>query len=126
MARPTEQPPQGPPPPRSPFLPPAPPPQPPPADPQLQQRGVAALFLAVLSFVPLLLNGNPRHGTGVALVALAVAVTALLLARSALRSARRAGARRPRGARAGAVIGVIGIVVSGCALISYQAFGPQL
>jgi multisubunit Na+/H+ antiporter MnhB subunit len=98
----------------------------PPADPRLQQRGVAALALAVLSLLAMLLIGNLQRAAFVAAVALAVAVTALVLAISALRGAKRARTRRPRGAMVGAVLGVIGLLFSGFALLGFLIFGAQL
>ena len=59
-------------------------------------------------------------------VALAVAVVALVLAVSAMSAAKRAGTRRPRGAMAGAVLGVIGLLFSGFALVGFLIFGTQL
>ena len=130
MARPTDRPPRrSARPPESPFLPPAPRPQRPqlpPADSGLQQRGVAALALAVLSLLAMVLIGNLQRGAFVAAVALAVAVSALVLAISALRGSKRAGTRRPRGAMVGVVLGVIGLLFSGFALLGFLIFGAQL
>jgi multisubunit Na+/H+ antiporter MnhB subunit len=115
-----------PPPPRSPFLPPdAPPPQPP-AEPRLQQNAFAGLILALLSLIAMLFIGNLNRGGGVAAVALAVAVVALLLLIPALRAAKRVGARRPRGAMGGLILGLAGAVFSGMALIGFTAFGTQI
>ena len=125
MARSTDRPPRGPARrPESPFLPPAPRPPLPPADPSLQQRGLAALALAILSLLAVLLIGNKQRGAVVAAVALVVAVIALLLAISAMSAAKRAGARRPRGALAGVWLGVAGLLFSGLTLI-YLIFSTQ-
>jgi hypothetical protein len=70
--------------------------------------------------------GNLHRGAGVAAVALAVALVALLLVIPARRAARRAGTRLPRGATGGLVLGVVGAVFSGMALIGFTAFGPQI
>jgi multisubunit Na+/H+ antiporter MnhB subunit len=127
MARLTDRPPPGPtPPPRSPFLPPEPRPQLPPAEPRLQQRGLASLCLAVLSLLAMLLIGNLHRAATVAGVAFAVAAVALLLAFSSMSAARRAGARRPRGARPGVVLGLLGLLFSGFALLGFLIFGAQL
>jgi multisubunit Na+/H+ antiporter MnhB subunit len=127
MARSTDRPPRGAaPPPQSPFLPPAPRPQLPPAEPSLQQRGVAGLALAILSLLAMVLIGNLQRAAVVAAVALAVAVTALVLAVSAMSAAKRAGTRRPRGALVGVVLGVIGLLFSGFALLGFLIFGAQL
>jgi hypothetical protein len=126
MARPTDRAQPGPPPARSPFLPPEPRPQLPPADPRLRQRAWAALFLAVLSLIAMMLIGNLHRAGYVAAVALAVAVTALILACTTLSAAKRARTRRPGGALAGAVLGVIGVLVSGCALLGFLLLGPQI
>jgi multisubunit Na+/H+ antiporter MnhB subunit len=114
------------PPPRSPFLPPEPRPQLPPAEPVLRQRGLAALTLAVLSLIAMMLIGNLQRATAVALVSFLVAVAAVALAVSALRAARRAGTRKPPGATAGLVLGIIGLLFSGFALIGFLIFGPQI
>jgi di/tricarboxylate transporter len=127
MARLTDPPRQEvPPPPRSPFLPPAPRPQLPPAEPRLRQRAWAALTLAVLSLLAMVLIGNLQRAASVAAVSLVVAVLALYLGLSALSGAKRAGTSRPRGAVAGVVLGVIGLLVSGFALAGFLIFGTQL
>jgi hypothetical protein len=132
MARLTDRPPPGspqqgsPPPPRSPFLPPPPRPQLPPAEPGLRQRAAAALILAVLSLLAMVLISNLHRAGYVAAVALAVAVTALVLAIPTLSAAKRAGTRRPRGAVAGVVLGVFGLLFSGFALLGFLIFGTQI
>jgi len=114
-----------PPPPGSPFLPP-PRPQLPPCSPALQQRAWAALTLAVLSLLAMTAIGNIQRGVYVVAVALVVAVIALVLAITAMSGAKRAGTRRPRGVVGGTVLGVIGILFSGCALAGFLMFWPQL
>ncbi|MGH3262923.1 MAG: hypothetical protein ACRDNS_13090 [Trebonia sp.] len=114
-----------PPPPRSPFLPPAPRPQLPPAAASLQQRGAAALILALLSLVAMLLIGNLHRAVYVVAVALVVAVTALVLAISAMRAAKRDGTRRPRLVLAGAVLGAAGALFSAFALGGLLIFWSQ-
>ena len=136
MARPTDDrpkpgaasPPKSSPPP-SPFLPPEPPrprPQLPPSDPVLTQRALAALILSILSLITMLLIGNLHRAATVAAVALAVALTAVALAVSATRAAKRAGTSRPRGATPGFVLGVLGLIVSGFALVGFLVFGAQI
>ncbi|HEY1820346.1 MAG TPA: hypothetical protein VGG83_10485 [Trebonia sp.] len=129
MARLTDRPqPGSQPPPRSPFLlPPTPPPRPqlPPAAPALQQRAAAALLLAVLSLIALMLGGHLQRTVYVVAVALVVAVIGLALAISAMRAAKRAGTRRPRAALAGVLLGVVGTLFSGVALIGFLMFWSQ-
>ena len=87
---------------------------------------MAGLALAILSLLAMVLISNLQRAAVVAAVALAVAVIALALAISALSAAKRAGARRPRGAVAGAVLGVIGLLFSGFALLGFLVFGAQI
>ncbi|HEX9041130.1 MAG TPA: hypothetical protein VF838_08885 [Trebonia sp.] len=87
---------------------------------------MAGLALAVLSLLAMVLIGNLQRAAVVAGVALAVAVIALVLAISALSGAKRARTRRPRGAMVGAVLGVIGLLFSGLALLGFLIFGAQL
>lgn len=124
MPRTTDRPPV--PPPGSPFLPPARRSQLPPADPALRQRAAAALFLAVLSVIAMMWGANPRRLVYVAAVALFVALIGLVLAFSAMRAARRAGARRPRAAVPGAVAGVIAAVLSGTVLVAFLLYSSQV
>jgi heme/copper-type cytochrome/quinol oxidase subunit 2 len=58
-------------------------------------------------------------------VAFVVAVVGLMLAISAMKAARRAGARRPRAAIASVILGVIGAVFSGLALVTFLVFSSQ-
>jgi hypothetical protein len=114
-----------PPPSRSPFLPPAPRPQPPPAAPALQQRATAALVLALLSLIAMLLIGNLQRAVYVVAVALVVALVGLALAISAMKAAKRAGTRRPRAAVGGVLLGAIGALFSGFALVGLLIFWSQ-
>jgi O-antigen ligase len=127
MARLTDRPQPGsqPPPPRSPFLSPAPRPQLPPAAPALQQRAAAALVLALLSLIAMMLIGNLQRAVYVVAVALVVAVAALALAISAMKGAKRAGSRRPRAALASVLLGAVGALFSGAALVGLLAFWSQ-
>jgi multisubunit Na+/H+ antiporter MnhB subunit len=130
MARSTDRPPRGSARrPESPFLPPAPRPQLPPAEPRLQQRGVAALTLAVLSLLAMVLSAGDQEAAHraavVAAVALAVAAAGLVLAITAMSGAKRGGTRRPRGALVGVILGVIGLLLSGLALLGFLVFSAQ-
>ena len=111
--------------PRSPFLPPAPRPQLPAADKALQQRALAALILVMLSLITMTLIGNLQRAVYVIAVALAVAVVGLVLAISSMKAAKRAGTRRPRAALASVVLGVIGALFSGFALVGFLLFWSQ-
>jgi hypothetical protein len=126
MARLTDR--QPPPPPESPFLRPAPRPQLPLADPAVRQRAWAALTLAVLSLLTMMLisNVNVHRGAYVAAVAVIVALVAIVVAVSAVSAAKRARARRPRAAMWGIVLGVLGLVLSACALAAFLIFHTQL
>lgn len=124
MARITDRPPT--PPPGSPFLRPAQRPQLPPADPALRQRAVAGLVLAVLSMITMMWGANPQRLKYVAAVALVVALVGLVLALSTIRAAKRAGARRPRTAIWGTVIGVIATAVSGAVLAAFLLYPSQV
>ena len=113
-------------PPRTPFLPPEAPPPRPPADPRFAQRGPAGLVLAILSLIAMLFIGNLQRGATVAAVALVVALAGLVLVIPALRAAKRGGTLRPRGAIGGLVLGLVGALFSGSALIGFTVFGPQV
>jgi hypothetical protein len=131
MARLTDRPPPGAPrpgspPPRSPFLPPGQRPQLPPADPRIRQRGLAAVTIAILGLLPLMLIGNLQRAATVAGVALVVAAVAAVLGFSAMSAAKRSGTGRPRGALAGAVLGLIGVVCSGVGMIGFLLFSAQI
>ena len=115
-----------PPPPRSPLLLPLPRPQLPPPSPALQQRAWAALALSLLSLLAMTLISNIHRGVYVVGVALVVAVVALVLAFGAMSAARKAGTRRPRGAVAAAVLGLIGAVFCSFALAGFLIFHTEL
>jgi hypothetical protein len=115
-----------PPPPRSPFLLPPPRPQLPPPSPVLQQRAWAALALSVLSLLAMTQISNLNRAAYVLGVALAVAFVALVLSFGAMSAARRAGTRRPRGAIAATVLGLIAFAFCGLALCGFLLFRPEV
>ena len=80
----------------------------------------------MLSLLAMMLIGNLQRAAVVAAVALVVAAVALVLTISTLSRAKRARTRRPRGAVAGVVLGVIGLLFSGFALLGFLVFGAQL
>jgi len=80
----------------------------------------------VLSLLAMTAVGNVDRGVYVVAVALAVAVTGLVLAFTTMSAARRAGTRRPRGVLAGAVLGVIAAVLSAFVLAGFLIFWTQL
>jgi hypothetical protein len=73
----------------------------------------------------MLLIGNLHRAAAVAAVSAAVALTALVLAVSAGRAASQAGTSRARGTTAGLVLGLIGLIFSGLALIAFLVFRAQ-
>ena len=126
MARLTDRPrPGSQPPPRSPFLPPPQRPQLPPAAPALQQRATAALILAALSLIAMMWGANLQRTVYVVAVSLVVALVGLALAISAMRAAKRAKTRRPRASIAAVLLSAIGTLFSGIALISFLVFWSQ-
>jgi hypothetical protein len=98
----------------------------PPPDPAMQQRGWAALILAVLSLFGMSQLGNLHRGVYVIIVTLLIALCAVWLGVSALRRARRSGTARPRGAVAGTVLGGIGLVFSMLILVAFAMFWKEL
>jgi len=79
----------------------------------------------LLGLIAMVFGGNPQRFKYVAGVALVVSLAGLVLAISAMRQAKRAGNRRPRGALPGVVIGVIAAMVSGAILIAFLAYPAQ-
>ena len=99
----------------------------PPPDPAVRQRALAAVMLGLLGLIGLALGlGNLRRGIFVAVLTLLVGAIAIWLGVSANRSARRAGTARPRGARAGVVLGGLGLAFSAFWLLILAVFWPQL
>ena len=99
----------------------------PPPHPALRQRALAAVTLGVLGLLGLALGlGNLHRGIYVAVLTLLFGATAIWLGAGANRSARRSGTARPRGARAGVVLGGLGLAFSAFWLIILAVFWPQL
>jgi hypothetical protein len=95
------------------------------ADPAHQQRAVAALFLALLSLLGLLGLSNFQRGRYIVGFALVVGVLAVWFAATTIVRARRRNTTLPRGSVLAAVIGVIGVLLSGLLLAGFALFGPQ-
>ena len=99
----------------------------PPPHPALRQRALAAVTLGVLGLLGLALGlGNLHRGIYVAVLTLLFGATAIWLGAGANRSARRSGTARPRGARAGVVLGGFGLAFSAFWLLILAVFWPQL
>jgi hypothetical protein len=99
----------------------------PPPDPALRQRALAALILGMLSLIGLALGlGNLHRGIYVAVLTLLFGATAIWLGVGANGGARRGGTARPRGARAGIVLGGLGLAFSAFWLLVLAVFWPQL
>ena len=99
----------------------------PPPDPALRQRALAAVILGLLGLLGLALGlGNLHRGIYVAILTLLFGATAIWLGAGANRSARRSGTARPRGARAGIVLGCLGLAFSAFWLLILAVFWPQL
>jgi hypothetical protein len=99
----------------------------PPPDPALRQRALAAMALGVLSLLGLALGlSNLHRGIYVAILTLLFGATAIWLGVGANRSARRSSMARPRGARAGVVLGGLGLAFSAFWLLVLAVFWPQL
>jgi predicted PurR-regulated permease PerM len=94
------------------------------ADP-LQQRSVAALFLALLSLFGLLGLSNFQRGVYIVTFALVAGTMAVWLAATAMRRARRRGTAGPRGSVVAIVIGGVGVLISGVLLAGFALFGKQ-
>jgi hypothetical protein len=93
----------------------------------LRQRALAAVILGLLGLLGLALGlGNLHRGIYVAILTLLFGATAIWLGAGANRSARRSGTARPRGARAGIVLGCLGLAFSAFWLLILAVFWPQL
>ena len=95
------------------------------ADPLLQQRSVAALFLALLSLLGVLGLSNFQRGVYVVAFALVAGTMAVWLAATAMRRARNRGTAGPRGSVVAIVIGGVGVLVSAVLLAGFALFGKQ-
>jgi predicted PurR-regulated permease PerM len=95
------------------------------ADPPLQQRSVAALFLALLSLFGVLGLSNFQRGVYVVAFALVAGTMAVWLAATAMRRARRRGTAGPRGSVVAIVIGGVGVLISAVLLAGFALFGKQ-
>jgi predicted PurR-regulated permease PerM len=94
-------------------------------DPLLQQRSVAALFLALLSLLGVLGLSNFQRGVYIVAFALVAGTMAVWLAATAMRRARHRGTAGPRGSVVALVIGGVGVVVSAVLLAGFALFGKQ-
>jgi hypothetical protein len=90
-----------------------------------QQRAVAALFLAVLSLFGLLGLSNFQRGRYIVGFATVVGALAIWFAITAITRARRSGTASPRGSLTAALIGAVGVLLSGLLLIGFALFGKQ-
>jgi hypothetical protein len=97
-----------------------------PAEPALQQRAVAALFVALLSLAGLVGLNNWNHGIYIVLFALLAGVVSLWLAGTSLSRAGKARAARPHGAIAAVAIGSVGVLMSALLLAAFALLGNQL
>lgn len=95
------------------------------ADPALQQRAVAAFFLAVLSLCGVLGLSNFQRGVYIVVFALVAGAMAIWLAGTAIQRSRRAGTAGPRGSAVVIVIGGVGVLISGFLLAAFALFGHQ-
>lgn len=95
------------------------------ADPLLQQRSVAALFLALLSLFGVLGLSNFQRGVYIVAFALVAGAMAIWLAATAMRRARGRGTAGPRGSVVAIVIGGVGVLISAVLLAGFALFGRQ-
>src|SRR5215475_15946798 len=96
-------------------------------EPALRHRAVAALFVALLSLAGLLgFNIEAQRAILVVIYSLLAGATALWLAVTAMRRARRSRTARPRGSVAAAVIAGVGIGLAAVMLMAFSLFGQQL
>ena len=100
---------------------------PPPPEPALRHRALAALIVALLSLAGLLaFNIEAQRAVLVVAYSLLAAATALWLALTAMRRARRSRTARPRGSVIATVIAGIGIGLAAAILLAFGLFGRQL
>jgi hypothetical protein len=98
-----------------------------PPEPALRHRALAALIVALLSLAGLLgFNIEAQRAFLVVAYSLLAAATALWLALTAMRRARRSRTARPRGSVAATVIAGIGIGLAAAMLLAFGLFGQQL
>jgi hypothetical protein len=99
----------------------------PPPEPALRHRALAALFVALLSLAGLLgFNIEAQRAVLTVIYSLLAGATALWLALTAMRRARRSRTARPRGSVAATVIAGVGIGLAGAMLLAFGLFGQQL
>jgi hypothetical protein len=99
----------------------------PPPEPALRHRALAALIVALLSLAGLLgFNIEAQRAVLVVIYSLLAGATALWLAVTAMRRARRSRTARPRGSVAAIVIAAVGIGLAGAMLMAFGLFGRQL
>ena len=99
----------------------------PPPEPALRHRALAALIVALLSLAGLLgFNIEAQRALLVVAYSLLAGATALWLALTAMRRARRGHTARPRGSVAATVIAAVGIGLAGVMLMAFGLFGRQL
>ena len=92
----------------------------------MQQRAWTALGLSVLSLLGLYLASGLRHAIYVVIGTLVIGAVAAWLGSPAMSQAKRGRPRRPGGALAGLILGLIGLAFSGLTLIVFAVFWNQL
>jgi predicted PurR-regulated permease PerM len=97
-----------------------------PPDPAVQQRAWTALGLSLLSLLGLYLASGLRHAIYVVIGTLVIGAVAAWLGSTAMSRAKRGRTRRPGGAMAGLILGLIGLAFSGLTLIVFAVFWSQL
>src|SRR5262247_4554132 len=99
----------------------------PPPEPALRHRALAALFVALLSLAGLLgFNIEAQRAVLVIVYSLLAGGTALWLALTAMRRARRSRTARPRGSVTATVIAGVGVALAAAMLLAFGLFGRQL
>ena len=100
---------------------------PPPPEPALRHRALAALIVALLSLAGLLgFNIEAQRAVLVIAYSLLAGATALWLALTAMRRARRSRTARPHGSVAATVIAGVGTALAAAMLLAFGLFGRQL